>query len=140
MLAGEIRGVLPVRNDFFLPLPVLHLGVFGRPAIGDPVRLGILGSAARTAGKTDDDFYIQDFGKEDGLAERIDVFLGLLGIGVNGVAMTTQSGNANPPVFKLFLPGFRLAAVGDQLVKRAMAVAGIAAGTDLHGFQTEGGD
>ncbi len=59
--AREFRGILPVRNNFFFPLPVLHLRVFGRPAIGDPIRLSILWSAAWTAGKTDDDFYIQHF-------------------------------------------------------------------------------
>src|SRR6266850_561413 len=42
---------LPVRDDFFLPLPVLHLSVFRRPAVGDPVGLGVLGRASGTAGK-----------------------------------------------------------------------------------------
>src|SRR5438093_13714160 len=104
MLARIFGGILPVRNDFFFPLPVLHLGVFGRPAIGDPVRLGILGSTARAPGKTNDNLYIEDFGKEDGLAERVDVFLGMLGIGMNGIAVTTEGGNTNPAVFKLFQP------------------------------------
>ncbi len=59
---------------------------------------------------------------------------------MNGVAMTTESGDANPPAFKLFQPGFRLGAVGDELVQRAMGIIGIAAGADLHGFQIQGGD
>src|SRR2546430_5046079 len=81
MLAGVFRLFLPVWNDLFFPLPVLHLGVLRRPAIGDPIRLGILWSAAGAAGKTDDDSYIKDFGEEHGLAEGIDVFLGMLEIG-----------------------------------------------------------
>src|SRR5260370_19588302 len=52
MLAGEFRGILPIWNDFFFPLPVLHLGIFGGPAVSDPVRLGILRSAAGTSGNT----------------------------------------------------------------------------------------
>src|SRR5229473_3963207 len=98
VVAREFRLILPVGNDFFFPLPVLHFGVLGRPAVGDPVRVSILRSAARTAGKTDDHFYIQDFCKTDGFAERIDVFLGMLGIRMNGVAMATKSGDANPAV------------------------------------------
>src|SRR5207253_764304 len=87
MLARVFRCILPVRNDFFFPLPVLHLGVLGRPAIGDPVRLSVLRSATRAAGKADDHFYIQDFSEENGLAERIDIFLRVLGIGMNGIAV-----------------------------------------------------
>src|SRR5437879_20886 len=108
VIARVFGCFLPIGEDFFIPLPVLHVGVFGGPAISDPIRLGILRSAARAAGKTDDDSYLEDFGEEDGLAEGIDVFLGMLGIGMNGVAMTTESGDANSPVFKLFLPGFGL--------------------------------
>src|SRR2546429_4696473 len=59
-------------------------------SISDPIRLGILRSAARAAGKTDDDSYVEDFGEEDGLAEGIDVFLGMLGIGMNGDRKSTR--------------------------------------------------
>src|SRR5216684_9288930 len=140
MLARVFRGILPIRNDFFFPLPVLHLGVFGGPAVSDPVRLGVLWSAARAAGKTNDHFYIEDFGEEHGLAERINIFLRVLSIGVNGVAVATEGGDAETPVFKFFLPGFGFAAVSNQVIQRTMAVLGIAAGADLHGLQTEGGD
>ena len=58
VLPGVFRLFLPIGNDSFFPLPVLHLRVFGRPAIGYPIRLGILRSAARAAGKADDDFYV----------------------------------------------------------------------------------
>src|SRR5713226_80883 len=140
VLTGEFRGILPVRHDSFFPLPVLHLAVFGRPAIGNPIRLGILGSAARTAGEAHDHFYIQDFGEKDSLAKRIDVFLGMLGIGMDGVAMATESGNANPAVFKLFQPGFCFTAVGDEVVERTMRIVRIASRANLHGLKTEGGD
>src|SRR5437588_5355728 len=140
MLARIFGGILPVRNDFFSPLPVLHLGVFGRPAIGDPVRLGVLRSTARATGKADDHFYIEDFGEEDGLAKCIDIFLGMLGIGMNGIAVTTESGDANPAVFKFFQPGFGLSAIVYQVVEGTMTIVWIAPGADLHGFQAEGGD
>src|SRR5216684_9148849 len=104
MLARVFRGILPIRNDFFFPLPVLHLGIFGGPAVSDPVRLSVLGSAARAAGKTNDHFYIEDFGEEHGLAECINIFLRVLSIGMNGIAVATESGDANPAVLKLFLP------------------------------------
>src|SRR5438874_2470335 len=66
VIARVFGCFLPIRDDFFFPLPVLHVGVFGGPAISDPIRLGILRSAARAAGKTDDDSYVEDFGEEDG--------------------------------------------------------------------------
>src|SRR5258708_5613349 len=106
MLAREFRGVLPVRDDFFSPLPVLHLGVFGGPAVTHPFLLGVLRSATGTAGKTDNHFYLEHFREQDGFAKRINIFLRMLGIGMNGVAVTTERGNANPAVHKLFEPGF----------------------------------
>src|SRR5205807_535630 len=131
---------LPVWNDFLFPLPVLHLGVFRRPAIGDPVRLSVLGSPARTAGKADDDLHFEHFGQEDGFAEGIDVFLGMLGVGMNGVAMTTESGDAYSPVFKLFQPSSGLTAIADELVQGAMGIVRIASRADLHGLQTQWAD
>src|SRR5437899_10103502 len=55
--------LLPVGDDFFFPLPVLHLSVFRRPAVGNPVGLRVLGRSAGTPGKTDDDFYFEHFGE-----------------------------------------------------------------------------
>src|SRR5260370_16590624 len=102
MFARVFRLFLPIRDDFLFPLPVLHFGVFRGPAIGDPVRLSILRSAPRTAGKTDDNFYSEDFGKEHGLAERIDVFLRVLAIGMHGIPMTPATPNPIPPFLQLF--------------------------------------
>jgi len=39
-------GISSNMERFFFPLPVLHLGIFGGPAVSNPVRLGILRSAA----------------------------------------------------------------------------------------------
>src|SRR5260370_5139845 len=140
VLPGVFRLFLPIGNDSFFPLPVLHLRIFGRPAIGYPIRLGILRSAARAAGKADDDFYFEDFSEEDGLAEGIDVFLGMLGIRMNGVAMTTERGDANSAVFKFFLPGFGFAAVGDAIIETPEPSVLIASLGDLHRFYTKRGE
>src|SRR6266403_2552684 len=140
VIARMFGRFLPVGDDLFFPLPVLHLGVLGRPAVGDPVGLGILGSSAGAAGKADDDFHVEHFGEEDGLAKGVYVFLGVLGIGMNGVPVATEGGNANPLVFKFFLPGLGLAAIGDELVEGTMAIVGIAAGPDFHGLEAEGAD
>src|SRR5690242_16802912 len=131
VFAGVFRGFLPVRDDFFLPLPILHLGVFGRPAIGDPVGLSVLRSASGAAGKTDDDFDVEHFCKEDGFAESVDVFLRVIGVGMDRIAVTTKGGDVNAAVFKLFLPGLGFGAVGDEVVKRTVNIVGIAARTDL---------
>ena len=49
VFASKFRGFLPVGDDFFFPLPVLHFGVFGRPAVGYPVGLGVCFGSAGTA-------------------------------------------------------------------------------------------
>src|SRR6266850_1050542 len=131
---------LPVGDDLFFPLPVLHLSVFRRPAVGDPVGLRVLGRSAGAAGKTDDDFYVEHFGKEDGLAKSVYVFLSVFGIGMNGVAVATEGGNVNPLVFKSFLPSLGFATVGDEFVERTMMIVRIPAGADLHGLEAEGAD
>src|SRR5882724_335257 len=140
VFAGVFGGVFPVGDDAFFPLPVLHLGVFGRPAVSDPVGLRVGGRTAGTAGETDDDFDFQHFREENSLAERVDVFLGVFCVGMNRVAVAAESGYANVLVFKFPEPGFGFGAVGDQFVERAVFVVGVAAGADFHGFEAEGGD
>src|SRR5882762_2685677 len=140
VLARIFRSILPVRNYFFFPLPVLHLGIFGGPAVSDPVRLGILGSAARAARKTDDDFHVEHFREKDGLAKGVYVFLGMLGIGMNGIAVATERGDANPFFLKPFLPSLGLAAVGDEFIERTMMIVRIAARADLHGLKAQRAD
>src|SRR5580693_1168566 len=75
VFAGVFRLCLPVRNDFFFPLPVLHLGVLGGPAIGDPIRLGVLRGAAGAAGETNDDLHAEHFREKDGFSKGVDIFL-----------------------------------------------------------------
>src|SRR6267142_1458203 len=41
MIARVFGCFLPVGDDLFLPLPILHLRVFRRPAVGDPVGLRV---------------------------------------------------------------------------------------------------
>src|SRR6266566_9410714 len=132
--------LLPERDHFFFPLPVLHLGIFGRPAVCDPVRLGVLGGAARAARKANDDFYTENFREKHGVAESVDVLLSVLWIGMKRIAVAAQSGDANPAAFEFFLPCFGLSAVGDELVERAMTIIRVAAGADLHGFETQSAD
>src|SRR6266850_2121545 len=140
MIARVFGCFLPVGDDLFLPLPILHLSVLRRPAVGDPVGLRVLGSSAGAAGKADDDFHVEHFGEEDSLAKGVYVLLGVFGIGMNGVAVATQRGDADPLVFKFFLPSLGLAAIGDELVEGTMAIVGITARADFHGLKAEGAD
>src|SRR5258708_7071685 len=59
---------------------------------------------------------------------------------MNGIAMTTERGNANSAVFKFFQPGFRFSAVIAKVVERTMVVVWVASRADLHGFQAQGSD
>src|SRR5579871_3651172 len=61
MRAGKLGGFLPIRNDFFFPLPLEHFVKFRGPAIGNPVWLRVLRRAARAARKSDDDFHVEHF-------------------------------------------------------------------------------
>src|SRR3569833_631995 len=47
MFACKLGCFLPVRNDFFFPLPIEDLRVFGRPSISGPVGHGVGGRSAR---------------------------------------------------------------------------------------------
>src|ERR1700687_5638525 len=140
MLAGVLRLFLPIRNNFFFPLPVLHLSVLGGPAVGDPVWLRVLRCAARTPGKANDDFHAEHLREKDGLAESINVLLGVLDVRMERVAVTTEGGDANSLVFKLFLPSHGLAAVSDELVEGTMTVIRVAPGANFHGFETQCAD
>lgn len=54
--------------------------------------------------------------------------------------MTTESGNSNALVFKLFLPSFGFRTVVDEFVEGAVVILRVAAGADLHDFKAEGAD
>src|SRR5258708_35001657 len=59
---------------------------------------------------------------------------------MNGVAMTTESGDANPAVFKFFQPRSRFSAVIDKFVERTVVVVWLASRADFHGLQSQGRD
>ncbi len=61
VLGGEARRFRPVRNRFFLPLPVEHFEELGRPGRGHPVWMARLLRIAGAARKRDDDrhFHLQ---------------------------------------------------------------------------------
>src|ERR1700674_231734 len=140
MLAGILCLFLPIRNNSFFPLPILHLSVLGRPAVGNPVWLRVLRCTARTSGETDDDFHAEHLREKDGLAEGINVLLGVLDVRMERVAVTTEGGDANSLVFKLFLPSYGLVAVSHELVEGTMTVIRVPTGANFHGFETQRAD
>src|SRR5207302_11429294 len=54
VLAREFGCLLPIRNDFFFPLPVLYLRIFRRPTIRNPVRHGVGWAATGTSREAHD--------------------------------------------------------------------------------------
>ena len=89
MLAGELRRFLPIRNEPLLPLPILHFGVFGWPAVRDPVGLRIGRSTARASGKTDNDLHSELLGQQDRTLKGRDITIGNGLIRMYRIAMTT---------------------------------------------------
>src|SRR5215467_12073626 len=122
VVARIFRSILPVRNHFFFPLPVLHLGVFWRPAVSDPVGLRVLRRAAWAAGKTDDYFDIEHFSEKDSFAEGVDVLFCEGGVGMKRVAMTTEGGDAKAAIFEFFMLGLGFGAVGNEVIDRKSVV------------------
>ena len=57
MITRVFGGFLPVGDDFFFPLPILHLRVLGRPAIGRPVGHGVACITSRASRESDDDVH-----------------------------------------------------------------------------------
>src|SRR5437870_7083562 len=55
VFAREFSRLLPIWNNFLLPLPIQNLRVLGRPAISSPIRHRISRVAAGTSGKTNND-------------------------------------------------------------------------------------
>src|SRR6266436_8854150 len=133
-----LRSVLPIRDDLFFPLPLQHLVVFRRPAVSDPVRLGVGRSASGTSGKTDDNLNVEHFRKQNCFTKSVGIFLRVLGVGMNWISVATEGRDAQTLIFKSLLPGFGLGLVLDQFIKRAVTIIWIAAGADFHGFEAEG--
>src|ERR1051326_4907593 len=90
MRSRIFRRVPPVRNYFFFPLPLQHLVVLRRPAVGNPVRLRIVGSATGTPGKSDDDLDVEHFSKEHRLPKSVSVLLRMLRVGMRSEEHTSE--------------------------------------------------
>src|ERR1700692_1965690 len=95
VVAGKLGRLLPKWNDSFLPLPVEHLTVFGRPAVGNPVGNGFRGPAARATGKTYNHTHAQALGQQNRTPEGLRVALGYLRVGRYRVAMATERRHLN---------------------------------------------
>ena len=98
------------------------------------------GSATGTSRKSDDHFDIQHFRQEHGLAERVDIFLRVLNVGMNWIAVTTEGGDANALVFKFLLPSLGPGFILNKVVQWTMTIVWIAAGANFHGFEAERAD
>src|SRR5205823_12066823 len=105
MIAGELSGLLPIRNHSFLPLPIENLRVLGRPAIGRPIGHGVGGISSRTSRESDNDTHSQTFGQLYGAPEYLSVALRNLVVGMDRVTVTTEHRHMNVAVFKLLFPG-----------------------------------
>src|SRR5437868_4137571 len=122
VFARELRGFLPVRDDFFFPLPVKHLAVFGRPAIRDPVWLRVRRSAARAAGKANDHFHLKPFSEQYSLAKDFAVARRMLFVRMHGVTVTAQRGNTDSAILKLFLPRLGFSRISKEFIYRTVSL------------------
>src|SRR5262252_9349151 len=95
VFTSEFCGFFPIRNHFLLPLPLDRFRVLRRPAISDPVRHGIGGTAPWTSRETDNDLDPEPFGKQNGATECFGVLLRDLLIGMNRVPVTAQCHHAH---------------------------------------------
>jgi len=57
---------------------------------------------------------------------------------MNGISVAAQRGNVNATIFKFLFPRFRFCSIGKEFINRTVPGTGIAAGANLHCFQTEG--
>src|SRR3982074_2803470 len=120
VFTGKLRSFLPVGDDTFFPLPILHFRVFGRPAVGNPVGLRVRWGTTGAAGKTYDHFNVETFGKLYGFAKSFRVAGGVFGIRMDGIAVTTESGDVNATILEFFLPGFGFGRVRQEFIEGAM--------------------
>src|SRR5450755_1059883 len=137
MVAREFRRLLPVRNDLFFPLPVEGRRVLRRPAVGDPVRIGVIGIAAWTSRESDNYFHIQFLRQQHGFSKSFRIAVGNGLVGMHRVPMTTEGRDQNVAVVKLLSPRLQLRRIRQQVINRAMFVVGITAGPDLRRFHSE---
>src|SRR5205814_4254714 len=121
VLTGEFRGLLPVRNYLLFPLPIEHLAVFSRPAIGYPIRHRIGGTAARAAGETNDHAHAKAFGQQHCSPECLCITLRNLGIGMHRVTMATERRHLDIAILKFLLPSASFAGVVEQILHRTVS-------------------
>src|ERR1700737_126381 len=136
MLPCEFCRLPPVGNHLLFPLPVLHLRVFGRPTIGDPVRLRVIRSAPGAAGKSYDDADVEALREKYGPLEAFVIAHRMFCVGVNRIAVATKSSDANAAVFKFLFPGFGFRGISQEFLHRTVLRAGVAARADFHGLKT----
>src|SRR5205085_10651519 len=115
----------------FFPLPIQCLGVFRRPAVGDPVWVLVGGICAGAAGESHDNFHADLFCELHGFAESLVVALGDDLVRMHGISVTTQDRYLIVVVRELLLPCFEFRGIAKQLIERAMLVIGVTACTNL---------
>src|ERR1700704_3808982 len=113
MIACKFRGLLPIWNYSFLPLPIENLGILGRPAISRPIRHGIGCIASWTSRESDDNSNFQTLRQLHGATKNLRVALCNLGVRMNRITVTTKCGHLNVAVFKLLFPGPQLGIISE---------------------------
>jgi len=136
----KFRQFLPARNDLFIPLPLQHGVVFGRPTVRDPVRLSIRGRTTRTPGEATMTLTPMRSASSTVFLNVSTSVAACLGSGCTGIPMAAQRGHANSAIFKLLKPRFCFRWIGEQFIHRALPGAWIASGADLHGLEAERAD
>lgn len=96
-----------------------------------------LSASRRAAGKSDNHFHTKTLGQQNGFAKALGVAGGMFCVRVNGIAVATERGYLNSAILKFFLPGLGLGGVSKEFVDRTMMGSGIAAGSNLHRFESE---
>src|SRR5260370_13808202 len=108
MLACESRRLLPVGTDFLFPLPVLGRSILRRPAVSNPVRIRVIGIAARTSGESDNHFYAQLLRQQHSAPESLRIPLGHRAVAMHRIPITTQAYDLNVAVLELLPPRLQL--------------------------------
>src|SRR6266481_2853191 len=140
VITGKLGGLLPVWNYSFLPLPIEHLTVLGRPTVGDPVGHSLGGAAAGAAGKTDDNAYSETLSQQYGAPESLRIALRDLRVRGHRVAVATQCRHLNIAVFEFLFPGASFGRIVQQILYRAMRGIRIATSSDFHRLHTPAGE
>ena len=139
MIAGKFCRLLPIRNNFFFPLPILGGSKLRRPAVGHPVRIRVVGIATRAAGESDDYFHVEFFREQNRATKGFCIALSDLAIRMHGVSVAAQSRHLNLVVFELLFPRSQFGRIIEQLLYRTMVRAGITPGANFRGLDAQAG-